>query len=108
MLERDGRARLSAVALPASASAVCTRLLLPAPLPAPLQPRLAVLHRCSYTVTIRQLVGSILRIANSDPHFRGELRIVIRKYAANCEYRFAIREFFNKIKGFASGWGVIP
>ena len=46
--------------------------------------RLAVLHRCSYTVTIRQLVGSILRIANSDPHFRGELRIVIRKYAANC------------------------
>ena len=32
---------------------------------------------CSHTVTIR--------IANSDPHFRGELRIAIRKYAANCE-----------------------
>ena len=45
---------------------------LPAPLPAPqpgLQPRLAVLHRCSYTVTIRQLVGSILRIANSESLF---------------------------------------
>ena len=78
----------------------------PATRPAATPPSRAA--HCSHTVAIRQLVGSILRIANSDPHFRSELRIVIRKYAANCEYRFAIREFFNKIKGFASGWGVIP